>query len=280
VRLYYQSTSKEFIEFLRDTNTTNTKGQEMYDLWNNNGKCPPTLMAQTEWNPAPVVFAGLDSATPAVESATLSWTAASSSCDVTYEVFHSTTSGGQNFNSPLLTTTNLTTVVSPLDPGSTIPLTYYFVVRAFDDCGAFELNTVERSVQPLLDPNKDQDSDGMSNGYEQTYGLNPFNAADALLDPDGDGFTSGQEAVAGTSPVLAADAPRVAEMAMQVDGIHVRFATVSGRQYQVKWRASMTSGTWGDVGGPVSGDGTVKEVVDTVPGGTTARFYKLEITKP
>jgi hypothetical protein len=44
VTLYYQSTSKEFIEFLRDENTTNTKGQELYDLWNNNGKCPPELM--------------------------------------------------------------------------------------------------------------------------------------------------------------------------------------------------------------------------------------------
>lgn len=45
VRLYYQSTSKEFVEFLRDENTTNTKGQEMYNLWNANGKCPPTLMS-------------------------------------------------------------------------------------------------------------------------------------------------------------------------------------------------------------------------------------------
>jgi len=44
VTLYYQSTSKEFIEFLRDENTTNTLGQEMYDLWNNNGKCPPEEM--------------------------------------------------------------------------------------------------------------------------------------------------------------------------------------------------------------------------------------------
>ena len=49
VNLYYQSTSKEFIEFLRDENTTNSKGQEMYDLWNNNGKCPPTLMATADW---------------------------------------------------------------------------------------------------------------------------------------------------------------------------------------------------------------------------------------
>jgi len=45
VTLYYQSTSKEFVEFLRDENTTNTKGQEMYDLWNNHGKCPPEVMA-------------------------------------------------------------------------------------------------------------------------------------------------------------------------------------------------------------------------------------------
>jgi hypothetical protein len=51
VRLYYQSTSKEFVEFLRDENHTNRKGQELYDLWNNNGKCPPTLMANATWYP-------------------------------------------------------------------------------------------------------------------------------------------------------------------------------------------------------------------------------------
>jgi cytochrome c553 len=45
VTLYYQSTSKEFIEFLRDENTTDNAGQDMYDLWNDNGKCPPEVMA-------------------------------------------------------------------------------------------------------------------------------------------------------------------------------------------------------------------------------------------
>ena len=49
MRLYYQSTSKEFIEFLRDENRTDTKGQEMYDIWATNGMCPPTLMAETTW---------------------------------------------------------------------------------------------------------------------------------------------------------------------------------------------------------------------------------------
>jgi hypothetical protein len=51
VRLYYQSTSKEFIEFLRDENVTDLRGIEMFNLWNTNGKCAPTLMAQTIWTP-------------------------------------------------------------------------------------------------------------------------------------------------------------------------------------------------------------------------------------
>ena len=49
VRLYYQSTSKEFVEFLRDENVTNSKGQEMYNLWTANNKCPPTLMGVATW---------------------------------------------------------------------------------------------------------------------------------------------------------------------------------------------------------------------------------------
>jgi len=32
VRLFYQSTSKEFVEFLRDENTTNTKGRSLRPL--------------------------------------------------------------------------------------------------------------------------------------------------------------------------------------------------------------------------------------------------------
>jgi hypothetical protein len=56
VRLYYQSTSKEFIEFLRDENHTNDVGQQLYDLWAANGKCPPELMLlQTIELPAALV---------------------------------------------------------------------------------------------------------------------------------------------------------------------------------------------------------------------------------
>ncbi len=44
VRVYYQTTSKEYIEFLRDENTTNNTGQIAYDLWEMFGKSAPVEM--------------------------------------------------------------------------------------------------------------------------------------------------------------------------------------------------------------------------------------------
>jgi len=229
---------------------------------------------------APPVFAGLETAAPAVESATLTWSAASSAYPVSYSVFESLTSGGQDFMTPLLTTNALSAYVAPLDPGTTNWLTYYFVVRASDECGGSELNTVELSVQPLLDPSKDQDSDGMPNSYEQAYSLDPFNAADAGLDPDTDGFTSLQESIAGTSPIDGNDFPKIESVTQDVAGIHIWFQTVSGRQYQVQSRDSLATGSWTDLGTPVNGDDTLRDVTDTPSPGAVARFYRLVITRP
>ncbi len=44
VRVYYQSASKEYIEFLRDANTTDDKGQILYNAWLAQGKGPPVEM--------------------------------------------------------------------------------------------------------------------------------------------------------------------------------------------------------------------------------------------
>jgi hypothetical protein len=44
VSVYHQTTSKEYIEFLQNTNTTNTDGQTAYNQWVALGKSPPALM--------------------------------------------------------------------------------------------------------------------------------------------------------------------------------------------------------------------------------------------
>ena len=60
VSLFYQTTSKEYIEFLRDENVTDNSGQLMYDLWDQNGKSPPELMNYATWSGPILQAAELD----------------------------------------------------------------------------------------------------------------------------------------------------------------------------------------------------------------------------
>jgi hypothetical protein len=50
VTLYYQTTSKEYIEFLRDENVTDTWGETMYTLWEAHGMSPPVTMATAAYD--------------------------------------------------------------------------------------------------------------------------------------------------------------------------------------------------------------------------------------
>ncbi len=50
VRLFYQTTSKEYIEFLRDNNTSNNTGDIAYRAWDVFGKSAPVEMAMTTIN--------------------------------------------------------------------------------------------------------------------------------------------------------------------------------------------------------------------------------------
>jgi uncharacterized protein (DUF2141 family) len=59
-RLYYQTASKEFIEFLRDKNYTNTAGQELYALWLKHGKSAPELINSASAGDAVVTVPSLD----------------------------------------------------------------------------------------------------------------------------------------------------------------------------------------------------------------------------
>jgi len=45
VTLYYQSASREYVEFLRDSNTTNDLGQQLHDAWVAQGRAAPVAMA-------------------------------------------------------------------------------------------------------------------------------------------------------------------------------------------------------------------------------------------
>ncbi|MEM6676002.1 MAG: hypothetical protein AAF726_24345 [Planctomycetota bacterium] len=50
VRLFHQTTSKEYAEFLRDENVTDMRGQEAYDLWRNFGMSAPVEMGRVAFD--------------------------------------------------------------------------------------------------------------------------------------------------------------------------------------------------------------------------------------
>jgi len=94
-------------------------------------------------------FDGLDSATAVSPTEiNLQWNPASDNRSapsaIVYLVYMSATSGGQNFAVPSFTTTAGATSFSV--PGLTPNTTYYFVVRAKDEAGNIDTNTVEKSA--------------------------------------------------------------------------------------------------------------------------------------
>jgi hypothetical protein len=56
--LYYQTTSKEYVVFLRDENYTNSAGQDLYNAWNAQGKSGPVVMAEAG-TPVDVTYTGM-----------------------------------------------------------------------------------------------------------------------------------------------------------------------------------------------------------------------------
>jgi FlgD Ig-like domain/Bacterial Ig domain len=66
VTLYYQTTSKEMIEFLRDENTTNTAGDDMHALWTGNGRAAPVAMIRDTAFVDVTTVAGSSARTPSI----------------------------------------------------------------------------------------------------------------------------------------------------------------------------------------------------------------------
>lgn len=129
--LYYQTTSKEYVEFLRDENHTDNWGQVFYDLWDANGKSAPELMVEETWVlddsgdlEPPTAPADLAAATPSDSEIELTWTASTDNVGVTgYTVYRDDTAIGQTTD-----TQYLDTDIQP----STV---YSYYVTAFDAAG-------------------------------------------------------------------------------------------------------------------------------------------------
>ncbi|MCK4443017.1 MAG: fibronectin type III domain-containing protein, partial [Thermoplasmata archaeon] len=115
-----------------------------------------SAMPTTPMDTTPPQFQGLLSATDlgTYGNVSLTWSDATDpdtiecnsdpSLPIEYNVYVSTTSGGQDFLTPDETATGTQATITGLQNG----VTYYFVVRAMDSAGNEEDNTIERTAMP------------------------------------------------------------------------------------------------------------------------------------
>jgi T5SS/PEP-CTERM-associated repeat protein len=133
----------------------------------------------------------------------------------------------------------------------------------------------------VLDPNRDDDGDGLSNGYEQSHGLDPLNAADANTDSDGDGMSNLQEYLAGTDPTNSASTFRIVEIAPMGDDMLLTWTTVGGKKYAVQTAVGDYTNDFIELAPVIIAPGSGESTLSVIHlGGATnvpSRFYRVRL---
>jgi hypothetical protein len=131
INLFYQTTSKEYVEFLRDENVTNDWGQILYDLWVANGRNAPVAMAtetitlvQIADNEPPTAPTNLNARAISDSQVELSWTESIDNIGVVgYNIYRD--------NVLVDSTSDAAYTDSGLQPRTT----YSYFVTAYDEAG-------------------------------------------------------------------------------------------------------------------------------------------------
>jgi hypothetical protein len=127
----------------------------------------------------------------------------------------------------------------------------------------------------VLDPVRDDDGDGIPNGYEQGHGLDPLNATDADLDNDGDGMSNLQEYLAGTDPNDASSAFRITGIAREGADMRITWTTGSGRTNALQVATDSVTGTFSDAFIVTDTVAAVTNYLDVGATLQSRRFYRV-----
>jgi hypothetical protein len=154
IKLVYQPTSWEYIQFLYLANTRQNaflanEGINLLNAWLNTGMAEPVVMASTAWGsapPPPCLAPGVPSnltATPGKKSVILNWKAGSPVPVGGYRIYYNQ-SGKLQFRAGVSNGT-----LTYKDTGLTSRMTYNYVTTAWNDCngnGAFDAGVDEESA--------------------------------------------------------------------------------------------------------------------------------------
>jgi T5SS/PEP-CTERM-associated repeat protein len=133
----------------------------------------------------------------------------------------------------------------------------------------------------VLDSNRDDDGDGIPNGWEQAHGLDPLNAADGNVDSDGDGMSNLQEYLAGTDPNDSASAFRITGVATEANDLRVTWMMGSGKTNALQAAAGdggYYTNDFADIFTVTNTVGSVTNYLDLGAGtNMPGRFYRVRL---
>jgi len=118
-------------------------------------------------------------------------------------------------------------------------------------------------------------TDGIDNDWWTNYGITGTNRV-AANDADGDGFTNAQEFSLGTDPMNPGSSFRTGTMSRTGNQVTISWSSVPSKTYQVQKRASLTSGTWVDVGDPITATGTTSSATVDVSDAPNNCFLRIK----
>jgi hypothetical protein len=175
-----------------------------------------------------------------------------------------------SFNNGALILNGLTatlSIASNAAPG----LRSFIVTRTSDNAKAYAQGFLEILSQVI-----DYNFDGLDDRFQRQY-FPLFTAPEAGpdADPDHDGYSNRAENVAGTNPTNAASLLRLESATTAANGTTIRWQSGAGRRYQVAARPALGSGSWQNLGAPVTATNALAEFLDA---GATNRmnFYRVQ----
>ncbi len=133
-----------------------------------------------------------------------------------------------------------------------------------------------RPNRPSTDPSDELDSDvdGIPDGWERLYGLNPLAPDDAVLDPDGDGASNRDEYLGGTAPHDPASRLRIEHVTLDGTTRRIEFLAAAHRSYSIQHRPDAGPGPWSELA-TVPAQALPRRVVLFDGDTGTRRFYRL-----